>query len=100
VRTRVLEEKDLELLRQRFLADIVQRQFQVVRMTDSHYREAEQLIRKYGVQKSLRTLDALQLSVAVDLQKRGVLDYFVCADKHLCSVAIEEGLSPLNPEQP
>jgi len=45
-------------------------------------------------------LDALQLSVALDLRHRGMLDYFVCADKDLCEVAKSEGLAVINPEHP
>jgi hypothetical protein len=67
-------------------------------MTDVHYREAERLIQQHGVRRSLRTLDALQLSVALALHQRMTLDAFVCADQGLCSVAREEGLRIINPE--
>ena len=100
VRTRTITDADLQLLRARFLHDIATRQFQVIRMTDFHYQEAERLIRKHGSMRSLRTLDALQLAVALDLRRRGALGYFVCADNSLCGVANEEGLSIINPEQP
>jgi predicted secreted Zn-dependent protease len=99
VRTRTITEADLHLLQARFLQDIAQRQFRVVRMTDVHYREAERLIRKHGPRRSLRTLDALQLSVALDLHRRAAMEYFVCADGSLCGVAHEEGLLIINPEQ-
>jgi predicted nucleic acid-binding protein len=49
--------------------------------------------------RRLRTLDALHLAVALDLRRRGILDHFVCGDESLCSIAIEEGLSTLNPAQ-
>ncbi len=41
-----------------------------MRMTDFHYRTAERLIYKYGPQPSqprLRTLDALQLAVTLEV---------------------------------
>ena len=63
-----------------------------------HYREAERLIQQHEVRRSLRTLDALQLSVALALHRRVALDAFVCADQGLCSVAQDEGLRILNPE--
>jgi predicted nucleic acid-binding protein len=100
VRTGVITEADFQLLRRRFLTDVTRRRLHVVRMTGFHYQEAERLIRKHGTSRSLRTLDALQLSVALDLRSRGMLDHFVCADKNLCAVAGLEGLSVINPEQP
>jgi predicted nucleic acid-binding protein len=99
VRMDVISEADFQLLRRRFLADVTQRRFRVVRMTGFHYQEAERLIKKYGISQSLRTLDALQLSVALDLRQKGMLDCFVCADKNLGAVARLEGLSVLDPEQ-
>jgi predicted nucleic acid-binding protein len=98
VRTRAITGADLELLRARFLQDIARREFRVIRMTDVHYREAERLIQQHGVSRSLRTLDALQLSVALALHRRVTLDAFVCADQGLCGVAQEEGLHIINPE--
>ena len=100
VRTRAITGADLALLRARLLQDIAQREFRVIRMTDVHYREAERLIQQHGVSRSLRTLDALQLSVALTLHRRVALDAFVCADQGLCSVAQEEGLRIINPEFP
>ncbi len=99
VRTRDLEDDAFGLLRQRFLADIVEGKLTVVRMTDDHYRVAQNLLLKHATQRSLRTLDALQLAVAVDLHELGLLDRFVCSDVHLCKVAAREGLSVLNPEE-
>jgi hypothetical protein len=98
VRTRAITGADLELLRARFLQDVARRELRVIRMTDAHYREAERLIQQHGVRRSLRTLDALQLSVALALHGRVTLDAFVCADQGLCGVAQEEGLHIFNPE--
>ena len=67
---------------------------------DAHYGEAERLLRSYGLHRGLRTLDALQLSVAVTLARHGELDHFVCADTRLADAAVAEGLSVLNPEAP
>jgi predicted nucleic acid-binding protein len=100
VRTRLITDTDLELTRTRLFNDITQGQFQVIRMTDFHYREAERLIRQYASTRNLRTLDALQLSVALDHKRRETFDYFVCADNTLSSIPREEGLLMMNPEQP
>jgi hypothetical protein len=98
VRTQAITGADLELLRARLLQDIARREFRIIRMTDAHYREAERLIQQHRVRRSLRTLDALQLSVALALHRRVALDAFVCADQGLCRVAQEEGLHIINPE--
>ncbi len=50
--------------------------------------------------RRFRTLDALQLAVALDLSRRGMTEYFVCADTRLCETAEEEGLVIVNPVQP
>jgi len=99
VRTHVLTEADFALLRAQLANDILRRQLRVLRMADGHYEDAERLLRKHALTKSLRTLDALQLAVALDLRRRGRLDHFVCADHRLSGVAHEEGISIINPEQ-
>ena len=72
-------------------------------MSDFHYCTAERLIRKYGPQLGqprLRTLDALQLAVALEVHQHTRLDSFVAADDDLCGAARGEQLSTLNPVQP
>lgn len=100
VRTNVITGADFQLLRRRFLTDVAKRQLHVVRMTGAHYQEAERLVTKHAPSRSLRTLDALQLSVALHLHHRGTVDHFVCADGNLCKVAELEGVSVINPEHP
>jgi hypothetical protein len=91
---------DFQLLRRRFLTEVGRRRFEVVRMTGRHYQEAEWLIRNHGLSQRIRTLDALQLSVALELRGRSLLDHLVCADISFIAVAVAEGLSVINPEQP
>jgi hypothetical protein len=38
-----------------------------------HFKDAERLIRQYGLAQRIRTLDALQLAVALDLRNRGLM---------------------------
>jgi predicted nucleic acid-binding protein len=99
LRTGEITDTDFGGLRQRLLHDIAQGQFQHVRVTEPHYREAERLIEAYR-RRRFRTLDALQLAVALDLHRRGMIDCFVCADTRLCETAQEEGLLIINPVQP
>ena len=99
LRTGEITDADFEGLRQRFLRDIAQGQFQHVRVIEPHYREAERLIVTYR-RRRLRTLDAVQLAVALDLHPRALTECFVCADTQLCETAQEEGLVMVNPVQP
>jgi predicted nucleic acid-binding protein len=100
VRTGVINSADFQLLRRRFLADLTKRKFELVRMTGQHYQDAERLIQQYAPVQSLRTLDALQLAVALDMRRRVGVDRFVCADRRLLAVAAAEGLTVVDPEQP
>jgi hypothetical protein len=97
VRMGVISPPDFQLLRARLLADVAQGLLQVVRMDSAHYQRAEQLLTAYAPTHRLRTLDALQLSVALDLHSRGMLDHFVCSDRGLIQVATAEGLSVIAP---
>ena len=99
LRTGDSTEIDFEGLRQRLLRDIAQGLFQHVRVTEPHYREAERLIITYR-RRRFHSLDAVQLAVGLDLSRRGMTEYFVCADTRLCETAEEEGLVIVNPVQP
>ncbi len=99
VRMNVISDADFQLVRRRFLTDVTQRQLRVVRMTGLHYQEAERLIREHSRERSLRTLDALQLAVALDVRQRAGLNQFICADRNLCAVARLAGLQVVNPEE-
>ena len=99
LRTGDITETDFAGLRQRLLRDIAQGLFQHVRVTEPYYREAERLIVTYR-RRRFRTLDALPLAVALDLSRRGMTEYFVCADTRLCETAEEEELVIVNPVQP
>jgi predicted nucleic acid-binding protein len=100
VRTGLLSLAGFQLLCRRFLTDVARRRFQVVRVTGAHFQTAEQLIRRLAPAQNLRTLDALQLAVALDLQRQALINQFICADQSLCAIAAAEGLSVVNPEVP
>jgi predicted nucleic acid-binding protein len=100
VRTGLLSLADFRLLCRRFLADVRRRRFRVVRITAAHFEAAERLIRRLAPSQNLRTLDALQLAVALDLGSQGLVGQFLCADHSLCAIATAEGLSTINPEVP
>jgi predicted nucleic acid-binding protein len=87
-------------LRIRFLNDVASGAISLVAVREFHYPAAERLIIRYGDRLGLRTLDALQLAVALDLHRRVGVDFVVAADKVLCEVATLEGFAVLNPEHP
>jgi predicted nucleic acid-binding protein len=100
VREGVLSASELAEVYGRLFADITRRRLQVIRMTDEHYRTAERLVCTYGPvvgEPRLRTLDALQLAVALDVHQRQPLDGFVVADDDLAAVAQREQLPVRNP---
>jgi predicted nucleic acid-binding protein len=98
VRTGEFNAAHFARLRGLFATDIARRRYRVVRMLNAHYDRAQDLIRSHGLARQIRTLDALQLSVALRLHQAAPLDHFVCADQRLCDLATREGLSVLNPE--
>ena len=83
-----------------FWTDIHRGRFRVVRLSAAHHRAATRLIRRIGPTRNLRTLDALQLAVAMSLDDPADPITLVCADQALCSIAAAEGLAVVNPEVP
>jgi uncharacterized protein len=101
VRAGVISVTDFDLLRRRFASDLSKKKRpQGIRMLVAHFQEAERLLRHHGPIRRLRTLDALQLAVALDLQQKNVVVLFVSVDRDLLSVADLEGLVTLDPENP
>jgi predicted nucleic acid-binding protein len=100
VRTGELDEQSVLIARRRLEADLGRRLLLVAAVNDEHFRLARQLIFKHGAVEALRTLDALQLSVAVGLQRAGLVTVFVAADQRLRRVALLEGFAVTNPERP
>lgn len=97
VRTQEITFSDLQQVQKLIATDFAARRFPVIRMLQSHFYEAERLLRKHAPTKALRTLDSLQLAVALSLSSQGKLDYFVCSDDKLCEVADDEGLAVITP---
>jgi hypothetical protein len=88
------------LARRRLDADFGTRRLLLARVNDEQFVEARQLLMNHGTTEALRAPDALQLSVALRLNRAGLLSVFVAADQKLCRVATIEGLTVLNPEEP
>ena len=98
VRIGELGQADFQKMTRRFRGDVAAPRLQVIRLTAAHFQSAERLIRRIGPTKNLRTLDALQLAMALSLNEPAQPIEFVCADHALGALAIAEGLSVVNPE--
>jgi predicted nucleic acid-binding protein len=100
VRSGVITRDQAGRLRARMLLDMAADEFQVFDLSGDHLGNAERLLGRYSFTHRLRTLDALQLSIALDLREQGYLDHFVVSDKALAEVAAAEGLAVRDPEVP
>jgi predicted nucleic acid-binding protein len=100
VRTGEFDALEFARLRVLFATHIARRRYQVFRLLNVHYDRARDLIANHGLQRQIRTLDALQLSVALQLHQTAPIDHFVCTDQRLCDIAAHEGLAVINPEFP
>jgi len=83
-----LDEGDMGFFTSKFFYDVV-RDFLVLDLTGKHVRESVRLV----LEGDLRTLDALQLAISMDL--RGRESVFVSSDRKLCGAAEKEGMSIL-----
>jgi len=99
-RTGEIDEQALLIARRRLEADLGSRRLLVAIVSDEHFRGARQLLMNHGRTEALRGPDALQLSVALGLKRAGLVSVFVAADQKLCRLAMIEGFTVLNPEQP
>src|SRR3954468_16047725 len=97
VRTGTLSSTDYGILRKRFFADIRRKTVRPLRVLNAHYQLAGDLIGKHAMSRQFRTLDAIQLAVALHFHRSFPHDHFVCSDQRLCDVARLEGLSVIQP---
>lgn len=99
VRSGALATAATGIQRARFVLDIAAGAIEVYDVTIDHFRAAEQLIGRQSYARRLRTLDALQLTVALDLFQQGLADRLVAADQILVEIAAAESLKTMNPEK-
>ncbi|MBI3682806.1 MAG: hypothetical protein HY235_20725 [Acidobacteria bacterium] len=93
----MIDKATLDQLRGLFFSDLAKGRFEVVLLARRHFQNAEALVRTHAVDYALRTLEAMQLSVALELHRRGAASDLVASDKNLCNVAALEGLTVINP---
>jgi uncharacterized protein len=99
VRTGEISIGDFNAVARRFRSDVAAKRLRVIRLLVTHFQLAERLLRRHALTRNLRTLDALQLAVAIRLNAINPIQ-FICADQPLCAIAVSEGLSVVNPEIP
>lgn len=99
-RTGEIEPEAVLIARRRLDADLGRRRLLVAATSDDHFRDARRLLIKHGSTEALRTLDALQIAIALALKRAGLVKVFIAADQKLCRVAELEGFEVTNPEQP
>jgi hypothetical protein len=100
VRTGEIDEHSLLAACQRLEPDLGSRRLLVARVSAEHLCGARQLLIDHGRTEALRGPDALQLSVALGLKRAGLVTVLAASDQKLCRVAMIEGFTALNPEQP
>lgn len=101
MRTGEIDEPAMEIARRRFRADLAQQRLLVAPpVLEHHFHSARKLLVQYGVSEGLRTLDALQLAIALDLRQLGQIGVLAAADQRLCRVASIAGCASVNPEKP
>lgn len=100
VRSSQISAADFALLRRRFFADLHHHRPVIMRVLVNHFQEADRLLQQHSLTHSLYTLDALQLAMALDLWRRGMIADLVTADRVLLAVTPLEGLPVVDPEHP
>lgn len=98
VRSGEIDRNAAGVLRARLMLDIAAGELEVFTLSREHFELAARLVGRHSFSTRLRALDALQLAVAIELEKLALMDYFVVADKILFEAAILEGLAAVNPE--
>jgi predicted nucleic acid-binding protein len=95
VRTGEIDEKNFTSLRKLFAQDIKNRIYKVAEFTASEKKESVNLLLKHSKTNSLKTLDAIQLSIMKSLKDKNIR--VVCADEKFCRVILLEGFEVINP---
>jgi uncharacterized protein len=84
VRSATMTVADASFARRCLAADLNQRRLLVAPVDLRHYNKAGALLQAYGLSNGLRTLDAIQLAVALELAQQRRIAIFLAADKLLC----------------
>ena len=95
VRTGEIGESSFAMLRKLFAADIRNGIYEVAEFSGAEKTESVNLLLKYGMNRSLKTLDAIQLSIIKSVKYDKIK--VVCADEKFCRIILLEGFEAINP---
>lgn len=99
VRTGEIGEAQAEVAKRSFRADLSQGRLVLGPLvSESQFQRARALLAKFAVAEGLRTLDAIQLAVGLELKDSDQTTILVAADQTLCRVAQRAGCPAVNPE--
>jgi len=96
VRVGEIDEENFMSLRKLFSQDIKRGLYEVVEFTNAEKLESTKLLLKHAKKHSLKTLDAIQLSLMKSVNELEV-KAVVCADEKFCKVITLEGFPVINP---
>ncbi len=100
-RMKQLSQAGVEVARRKFRLDLAKRRLHASpEFEKRHFEYARTCVAIYGTAEGLRSLDALQLAMAMHLSTGGPLHFLVAADQTLCRVARLEGLTAIDPQSP
>jgi predicted nucleic acid-binding protein len=101
VRTGALDPAGRVLALRRFRADIAGNRIVVgPPIEEKHFQSAARLLRAHAVDRGLRTLDGIQLAVALDLNQAAWISVLVSSDQRLCAVSELCGCPAVDPSNP
>jgi len=96
IRVGEIDEENFMSLRKLFSQDIKRGLYEVAEFTNAEKLESTKLLLKYAKKHSLKTLDAIQLSVVKSVNQAEV-KAVVCADEKFCKIITLEGFPVINP---
>ena len=96
VRVGEINEENFMSLRKLFSQDIKGGLYEIAEFANAEKLESTKLLLKYAKKHSLKTLDAIQLSVVKSVNQSEV-KAVVCADEKFCKIIAFEGFSVINP---
>ena len=96
IRVGEINEENFMSLRKLFSHDIKRCLYKVAEFANAEKLESTKLLLKYAKKHSLKTLDAMQLSV-VKSANEPELKAVVCADEKFCKIIALEGFPVINP---
>jgi uncharacterized protein len=96
VRVGEIDEENFASLRKLFSQEIRGGLYEIVEFTNAEKLESTKLLLKHAKKHSLKTLDAMQLSVIKSINQPEV-HAVICADEKFCKIITIEGFPVINP---